>query len=176
MSAALQVCQWIRPPAFQGQDREGGSNVRAGILGANDGQGLWGLHLHSLEAEAAGTLLTLWLDWGISLPCSLRLCCSRSGPWQAHACQQSMSPDYHILEYIHSHHDPPPPLPLSLLPLWRHGGMQDGKTDYKSVTVASNATAEEFIDFYFDDNVRMKWVWFAWPGLLYLPRIPEYSR
>lgn len=36
--------------------------------------------------------------------------------------------------------------------------MQDGKTDYKSVTVASNATAEEFMDFYFDDNVRMKWV------------------
>ncbi len=36
--------------------------------------------------------------------------------------------------------------------------VQDGKTDYKSVTVASNATAEEFIDFYFDDIVRMKWV------------------
>lgn len=36
--------------------------------------------------------------------------------------------------------------------------LQDGKTDYKSVTVASNATAEEFIDFYFDDIVRMKWV------------------
>lgn len=36
--------------------------------------------------------------------------------------------------------------------------MQDGKTDYKSVTVASNATAEEFIDFYFDDITRMKWV------------------
>ena len=35
---------------------------------------------------------------------------------------------------------------------------QDGKTDYKSVTVASNATAEEFMDFYFDDHVRMKWV------------------
>ena len=36
--------------------------------------------------------------------------------------------------------------------------MQDGKTDYKSVTVASNATAEEFIDFYFDDIARMRWV------------------
>lgn len=39
---------------------------------------------------------------------------------------------------------------------WRRK-LPDGKTDYKSVTVASNATAEEFIDFYFDDIVRMKW-------------------
>jgi hypothetical protein len=39
---------------------------------------------------------------------------------------------------------------------WRRK-LPDGKTDYKSVTVASNATAEEFMDFYFDDNVRMKW-------------------
>ena len=45
-----------------------------------------------------------------------------------------------------------------LVDLWSPMLIQDGKTDYKSVTVASNATAEEFIDFYFDDVVRMKWV------------------
>ena len=36
--------------------------------------------------------------------------------------------------------------------------LQDGKTEYKSVTIAFNATAEEFMDFYFDDNVRPNWV------------------
>jgi len=49
--------------------------------------------------------------------------------------------------------------------------VQDGKTDYKSVTVASNATAEEFMDFYFDDNVRMKWV-SATHNILVLSKIP----
>lgn len=36
--------------------------------------------------------------------------------------------------------------------------MQDGKTDYKSVTVAEDATAQEFMDFYLDDDIRAKWV------------------
>lgn len=35
---------------------------------------------------------------------------------------------------------------------------QDGKTEYKSVTVADNATAEEFMDFYLDDPSRHIWV------------------
>ena len=35
---------------------------------------------------------------------------------------------------------------------------QDGKTEYKSVTVADNATAEEFMDFYLDDPSRHTWV------------------
>ena len=38
------------------------------------------------------------------------------------------------------------------------GAMQDGKTDYKSLTVAENATAEEFMDFYLDDDSRCVWV------------------
>ena len=36
--------------------------------------------------------------------------------------------------------------------------MQDGKTEYKSVTVAEDSTAEEFMDFYLDDDTRPKWV------------------
>jgi len=35
---------------------------------------------------------------------------------------------------------------------------QGNKTEYKSVTVASDATAEEFMDFYLDDPTRPKWV------------------
>ena len=38
--------------------------------------------------------------------------------------------------------------------------MQSGKTEYKSVTVAENATAEEFMDFYLDDPSRHTWVRF----------------
>ena len=37
-------------------------------------------------------------------------------------------------------------------------GLQDGKTDYKSVTVAEDATAQEFMDFYLDDDARARWV------------------
>lgn len=36
--------------------------------------------------------------------------------------------------------------------------VQDGKTEYKSVTVAEDSTAEEFMDFYLDDHTRTKWV------------------
>ena len=36
--------------------------------------------------------------------------------------------------------------------------LQDGKTDYKSVTVAEDATAQEFMDFYLDDDARARWV------------------
>ena len=36
--------------------------------------------------------------------------------------------------------------------------MQSGKTEYKSVTVADDATAEEFMDFYLDDSSRHTWV------------------
>lgn len=32
-----------------------------------------------------------------------------------------------------------------------------GRTEYKSVTVARDATAQEFMDFYLDDDVRPKW-------------------
>ena len=35
---------------------------------------------------------------------------------------------------------------------------QDGKTDYKSVTIAEDATAQEFMDFYLDDDARAQWV------------------
>lgn len=41
---------------------------------------------------------------------------------------------------------------------------QDGKTEYKSVTVAEDSTAEEFMDFYLDDHTRTKWV--SMPALL----------
>lgn len=37
-------------------------------------------------------------------------------------------------------------------------GMQGNKTDYKSITVCHDATAEEFMDFFLDDPARMKWV------------------
>lgn len=33
----------------------------------------------------------------------------------------------------------------------------NGKTEYKSVTVAENATCNEFMDFYLDDDTRPKW-------------------
>ena len=40
----------------------------------------------------------------------------------------------------------------------RNVSMQNGKTEYKSVTVADDATAEEFMDFYLDDSTRHTWV------------------
>ena len=36
--------------------------------------------------------------------------------------------------------------------------MQSGKAEYKSVTVSLDATAEEFTDFYLDDDIRPTWV------------------
>ena len=36
--------------------------------------------------------------------------------------------------------------------------LQSGKAEYKSVTVSIDATAEEFTDFYLDDDVRPEWV------------------
>ncbi|KAK9909683.1 hypothetical protein WJX75_006002 [Coccomyxa subellipsoidea] len=39
---------------------------------------------------------------------------------------------------------------------WRRT-LADGKTEYKSVTVAEDSTAEEFMDFYLDDHTRTKW-------------------
>lgn len=36
--------------------------------------------------------------------------------------------------------------------------MQNGKTEYKSITYSYDATAEEFTDLYFDDDFRPKWV------------------
>ncbi len=35
---------------------------------------------------------------------------------------------------------------------------QNGKTEYKSITYAPDATAEEFMDMYFDDDNRPNWV------------------
>ncbi|KAL4422444.1 hypothetical protein ABPG75_008641 [Micractinium tetrahymenae] len=39
---------------------------------------------------------------------------------------------------------------------WRRT-LPSGKSEYKSVTVSEDATAEEFMDFYLDDETRMKW-------------------
>lgn len=39
---------------------------------------------------------------------------------------------------------------------WRRM-LPSGKSEYKSVTVSSNATAQEFMDFYLDDDVRPNW-------------------
>jgi hypothetical protein len=39
---------------------------------------------------------------------------------------------------------------------WRRT-LPSGKSEYKSVTVSEDATAEEFMDFYLDDEARMKW-------------------
>lgn len=39
---------------------------------------------------------------------------------------------------------------------WRRT-LPSGKTEYKSTTVCEDATAEEFMDFYLDDDVRPKW-------------------
>ncbi|KAK9834973.1 hypothetical protein WJX81_000907 [Elliptochloris bilobata] len=39
---------------------------------------------------------------------------------------------------------------------WRRS-LRGNKTEYKSVTVANDATAEEFMDFYLDDPTRPKW-------------------
>lgn len=47
-------------------------------------------------------------------------------------------------------------LSLSLMAML--ASVQNGKTEYKSVTVADNATAEEFMDFYLDDSSRPTWV------------------
>jgi hypothetical protein len=35
---------------------------------------------------------------------------------------------------------------------------QNGKTEYKSVTISPDATAEEFMDLYLDDDNRPNWV------------------
>lgn len=40
-----------------------------------------------------------------------------------------------------------------------HFELQGAKTEYKSITVAEDATAEEFMDFYLADPVRPTWVW-----------------
>ena len=47
---------------------------------------------------------------------------------------------------------------LSLCHMTMLASVQNGKTEYKSVTVADNATAEEFMDFYLDDSSRPTWV------------------
>lgn len=47
---------------------------------------------------------------------------------------------------------------VSLCPL----GAQNGKTEYRSVTYCPDATAEEFMDMYFDDDNRPNWVRAAW--------------
>ncbi len=39
---------------------------------------------------------------------------------------------------------------------WRRT-LASGKTEYKSVTLSEDATAQEFMDFYLDDDVRPKW-------------------
>lgn len=39
-----------------------------------------------------------------------------------------------------------------------HLASQNGKTEYKSVTFSPNATAEEFMDLYLDDDYRPNWV------------------
>ena len=39
-----------------------------------------------------------------------------------------------------------------------YSALQSGKTEYKSVTVAEDSTAEEFMDFYLDDDTRATWV------------------
>lgn len=35
---------------------------------------------------------------------------------------------------------------------------QSGKAEYKSLTLSLDATAEEFTDFYLDDDIRPTWV------------------
>lgn len=40
---------------------------------------------------------------------------------------------------------------------WRRT-LPDGKTEYKSVTIAPDVTAEEFMDMYLDDDFRQNWV------------------
>ena len=54
--------------------------------------------------------------------------------------------------------------------------LQNGKTEYKSVTVAEDSTAEEFMDFYLDDDTRATWVCSSLPSafalsLVNLPRL-----
>lgn len=44
--------------------------------------------------------------------------------------------------------------------------LQNGKTEYKSVTVAEDSTAEEFMDFYLDDDTRTTWVSITGPSHL----------
>lgn len=39
---------------------------------------------------------------------------------------------------------------------WRRT-LPNGKSEYKSITISEDATAEEFMDFYLDDETRMKW-------------------
>jgi hypothetical protein len=36
--------------------------------------------------------------------------------------------------------------------------LQNGKTEYKSLTISPDATAEEFMDMYLDDDNRPSWV------------------
>jgi hypothetical protein len=51
----------------------------------------------------------------------------------------------------------PPRLP-GWLPHRRPPLLQDGKTEYKSVTISHDSTAEEIMDIYLDDNFRPQWV------------------
>lgn len=50
---------------------------------------------------------------------------------------------------------------LAWFVIWHCWHVQSGKTEYKSVTVAENATAEEFVDFYLDDPSRHTWVQYS---------------
>ena len=55
-------------------------------------------------------------------------------------------------------------------------GHQDGKTDYKSITVAEDSTAEEFMDFYLDDDARARWVRLHWECLLVSSALQQSAR
>lgn len=50
------------------------------------------------------------------------------------------------------------PWNATVLNRFRRLAVQSGKAEYKSVTVSLDATAEEFTDFYLDDDIRPTWV------------------
>jgi hypothetical protein len=66
----------------------------------------------------------------------------------------------HLLR-LHDFHYSPHPVPdaASVADLCSSGlTTQDGKTEYKSVTISYDTTAEEIMDIYFDDDFRPQWV------------------
>ena len=66
----------------------------------------------------------------------------------------------HLLR-LHDFHYSPHPVPdaASVADLCSSGlTTQDGKTEYKSVTISFDATPEEIMDIYFDDDFRPQWV------------------
>jgi hypothetical protein len=118
---------------------------RTGEVGEDDGQGVPGFHLLGLAPHAAGE------------QCCRLLAAERAPPrpFQPAGLSPRLCLEVHRQRTSSGPYFTSEPFCPCLL--------QNGKTEYKSVTVAFDATAEEFMDFYLDDPTRPKWVRFVSP-------------